>query len=239
MPLVAPMDPVLELEPDDGLVTYMALKDEDPDLAMRACTELHRRHSRFLMGWCLNNRAETFGDAAEDFVNLAFIKAYEKAESFQCPSNLDPALKRRKVVAWLFRILKNSFFDARDKEGSEPVFRTDDDEDGLRLEAPGTNVIQLPSQVSPERKNLVLKFIQSLELVDQAILKVTAECWSPSLRKTVIADDVREKICREFGLTENSLRVRRNRALERLRNFILENETKTKDGNEKNTEQRK
>src|SRR5262245_1886125 len=86
---VVSSDPALELEPEDGLVTFMALKDEDTDMAQLACQELYRRHARFLLGWCLNNRAETFGKAAEDFVNMAFLKAYDKAGTFVCPADLD------------------------------------------------------------------------------------------------------------------------------------------------------
>ncbi|HEY5297272.1 MAG TPA: hypothetical protein VIK59_05060 [Verrucomicrobiae bacterium] len=223
--LLANCDPILELESDDGLVTYMALKDEDAALARRACEELHRRHARFMLGWCLNNRAETFGSSAEDFVNIAFRKAYDKADTFICPVDANVETKRRKVKSWLFLILYNTFLDSRSAEIREPISRSDEDEDGLLFDLPNPNEELNTSNVSPERKTLVWKFIEKQELVDQAILKVTAEYWSPSVNKTVLPDHVRKALCGEFGLTENSLRVRRLRLLERMKNFILENET--------------
>jgi hypothetical protein len=96
--------PELESGTDDGLVTLMAFKDTDEGVAMKACEELHRRHARFILGWCIKNRCETLGAAAEEFVNQAFLKAYNEASRFVC-TDKDEATSQ--VKAWLFRIMKN------------------------------------------------------------------------------------------------------------------------------------
>ena len=226
-PVVAPPDPVLEIEPDDGLITYMALKDEDEELAKRACQELHRRHARLLWGWCLKNRAETFGDSAEAFVNAAFIKAYESAHTYTPQSGVSAEVRRRQVIRWLFRLLHNTFLDGRRAEMREPFLRSDDTNDGLLFDWPQPAEIESLSDISARRKNLVLNFIEQQDATDQAILKVTAQYWSASAKKTVMPEHVRKAVCRELGLTENSLRVRRTRALDRLKDFILQNEKQT------------
>src|SRR6185437_1950387 len=61
---------IAEISPDFGtyteteLVSRMAQLEEQPELAKRACEELHRRHARMLHAWCLQNRARTFKDSA-------------------------------------------------------------------------------------------------------------------------------------------------------------------------------
>lgn len=216
--------PDLESEPDDGLITYMALKDDDLGLAQRACEELYRRHARTLIGWCLKNRAETFGKDAKDFVNATFLKAYDKAATFKFSTGATLEVRRFKVRRWLFQILYRLFLDGRRSEQCEPILRSDDNEDGLLLDAPNPETEPNTSDVSPARKNLVLKFLQSVEPIDKAILKATAQYWSSISGKTVVPRHVRQALCREFKLTENSLNVRRFRALNNLKQFILENE---------------
>lgn len=233
--LLVNRQPDLESESDDGLITYMALKDEDPVLAQRACEELYWRHSRTLLGWCLKNRAETFGKDAKDFVNATFLKAYDKADSFKFSAGPTPDAARLKVRRWLFQILYRLFLDARRTERGEPIVRDDDNEDGLLFDAPNPETPVNISDISPARKNLVLKFIESADPIDKAILKATAQYWSSISKKTILPRDVRQALCRELKLTENSLNVRRFRALENLKQFILKNE---RSQNENTTETR-
>jgi hypothetical protein len=165
--------------------------------------------------------------AAEDFVSVTFIKAYDYAHTFKCAVGLSAETKRRKVRRWLFLLLYNTFLDSRKGEKREPFFRPVNSDDGLLLDFPELGPIAETSGISARRKNLVLNFIERLDPLDQAILKLTAQYWSPSAKKTVMHDDVRKAICRELGLTENSLRVRRIRAIERLETFILQTEKQT------------
>lgn len=231
--LLANRQPDLEAEPEDGLVTYMALQDVDFDLAQRACEELYRRHARLLVGWCMKNRAETYGKDAKDLVDEAFLRAFRSASSYGLPPDLDGEGRRRHVVAWLFTILRHAYFDARDAERREPFFRDDsEDADGLLEHAAEPDRPSGINRISSVRRNLVLRFIEMQAAVDKAILTATAECWSPTVAQTVLPRYIRTSLCDEFGLTENSLRVRRSRALEKLRLFILQEELKLSSNHE-------
>lgn len=225
--LLANRQPSLETEPDESLITFMALQDEDLDLAQRACEELYRRHARLLVGWCMKNRRETYGRDATELVNLTFERAFRAAHRYRAPTGLDERSRTHHVVAWLFQILGNAYLDSRRAESREP-FRRDDTEDGDHLLVNACEPVAFPDagRVPPVRRNLVLRYLDSLEGLDRAILVATAECWSPTASRTELPPHVRRALCVEFGITENTLRVRRHRALERLRLFILNEESR-------------
>gem|GEM_PF-1249525 len=226
--LLVNRQPDLEAEPEDGLVTYMALQEEDFDLAQRACEELYRRHARLMVGWCLKNRAETYGKDAMDLVDEAFLRAFRSALSYCSRTGLDPNQRRSHVIAWLFRILRNAYLDSRKAEQREPLVRDDSEDADCFLENAAEpersdDVIRISSQ----RRNLVLQFVEAQNERDKAILKATGECWVAAVGETVLPEAVRGKLCEEFGMTPNSLRVQRKRLIDKLRLFISEAETKT------------
>ena len=206
----------LDGESDDGLVTFMAFKATDEETARNACTELHRRHARFLLAWCIKNRRETFGESAEGFVNATFLRAYREAGGFVCT---DPKQGTAQVLAWLFRILKNLFLDSLRAETRRLLVRCSDEE-AARLEELEEKQQEAADQVPTGRKAAVLEFLETLSPKDREILTVTAEFWDPEKGESVIDDEVRAGICREYGLTESSLRVRRKRLRDRAKAFI-------------------
>jgi len=211
----------LDRESDDGLITYMAFKDTDEEQALNACDELHRRHALFLLAWCVKYRHETFGESAESFVNATFLKAYQEAGSFACT---DPRQSTNQVLAWLFRIMKNLFLDSLRAENRRPLVRCTDEELEL-LEELAEQRQEAVDQVPTGRKAAMLEFWETLEPKDREILTVTAEFWDPEKGESVIDDDVREGLCREYGMTESSLRVRRKRLKDRAKAFIEERTT--------------
>jgi len=223
--LVTMLHPELTAEPDDGLVTYMAFKATDENVARAACEELHRRHARFLLGWCINKRKETFGNSAESFVNLTFMKAYEQADKFVCT---DKSKAREQVVAWLFCILRNLYLDSLRAEKSRPVVHAPEGEEKwLENIADKDSEQQEAAQSVPTpRKAAVLAFLETLTPKDREILTVTAEFWDPKRGEPDIDPEIREGICRDYGLTESSLRVRRKRLKERAIAFIKERTSK-------------
>lgn len=225
--LMANRQPDLEAEPEDGLVTYMALQDVDFDQAQRACEELYSRHAHFMVGWCLKNRAETYGQDAKDLVDEAFLRAFKSAGSYRSRADLDADGRRRHVIAWLFKILRNAYLDCRKAEEREHLVREDSEGGDYFLEnLPAPEQSQDCNRISPQRRNLVLQFVEAQNKRDQAILKATGECWSAAAGETVLSADVRDKLCEEFGMNPNSLRVQRKRLIEKLRLFITEEEIK-------------
>jgi DNA-directed RNA polymerase specialized sigma24 family protein len=219
--LVTVFHPELASESDDGLVTYMAFKSTDEALARAACEELHRRHARFLLGWCISKRKETFGDSAESFVNHTFMKAYEHAANFICT---DQSQAKEQVLAWLFRILGNLYLDSLRGEKKRPVVHgPKGGEEWLENIVEKDQEQRKSAQTVPTaRKAAILAFLESLPPKDREILTVTAEFWNHMKGEPDIDPEIREGICRDYGLTESSLRVRRKRLKERAIVFIKE-----------------
>jgi len=219
--------PHLANEPDDGLLTFMALKEIDPQMAEDACVELHWRHSRLIAGWCSKRRFETFGEAVQDWVNETFARAYDKAGSFSCDGNLPSETKTKLVQGWLFSILEHLFLERCRREAREKELR-DSDVNGEWLEN-----LPNPAPVEPEagaepvctgRKALVVQFMEGLAEDDRKLLVITGQYYQVKLKRVEIPREIRKAIYSELGVTEGSLRVRRNRLLNRLKDFILENE---------------
>lgn len=214
-------------EPDDSLMTFMALKDEDLELAQDACVELHRRHSRLFVDWCMKRRFETFGEAVEDWVNETFARAYDKAHMFTCDSKLPTETKTRLVRGWLFRILENLFLERCRNEAREKRLRdVEFDEAELENLAGAEQDSHADGQPSipTGRKALIARFIDGLGNDDRKLLLLTGQYYDPQLKRVEIPREIREVIYSELGVTEVSLRVRRKRLLDRLRDFILEKE---------------
>jgi len=235
--LVTHNHPELEAESDDGLVVYMALKDQDLDLAQRACEQLHHRHAHFLLAWCYRERYQTFGDSAEDFVNETFLRAYRQAQHFVCT---DLSQGRQQILAWLFRILRNVFLDSMRSENRSPLVRIESGPDDKPSDNFAENVIAAEegqaakapdnihhNAVSAQRRNLVLQFRATLKPLEQEILDLTAQFWNSAQGRTEIDDDLRDGICNRLGIKKCSLRVYRKRLLDRLKAFIQEHEITT------------
>lgn len=223
--------PALVNEPDDSLLTFMALKDQAPELAQDACVELHRRHARILVGWCMKRRFETFGEAIEDWVNETFARAYEKAHKFSCDPKLHAETKTRLVRGWLFSVLEHLFLErCRDEAREKQRRATDVAED--EFENLGGVVETSDADCQPSiptgRKALVARFLESLGNDDRKLLLLTGQYYDSQLKRVEIPSEVREAIYSELGVTAVSLRVRRMRLLNRLRDFILEEEKKNR-----------
>ena len=220
--LVSCSQPQLENESDDGLLTDMALKAIDEELALRACEELHRRHARLLLGWCIKNRCDTFGDSAEDFVNATFAMAYQEADGFVSKG---PKKRPTQVKAWLFQILRNLYIDSLRSEKRRPVMRNPEGEDRWLENIAGRSEVA-QKHITTGRQAMVLEYLQTLSAKDRDILTVTSEFWDRDKGESAVDSDVRNGICREHGMTECSLRVRRKRLIDAGKDFIKERETK-------------
>jgi DNA-directed RNA polymerase specialized sigma24 family protein len=235
--------PDLELVADEKLVSLMADKTNEA-LGLRACDELHARHAHFLLAFCYKYKFETFGDSAEHFVNETFYRAFIKACQFPCPKIQDAEIRSDAVVAWLFTILRNAFYDAYEAEGRKRLVRSlDGTDEWLESEMEKRRETAIVPRVPDAWKNAVLTVREQSSPVDRAILDTMGEYWSPVTGETEIEPEVRANICAQFELTENSLRVRRNRLKAKIRDLASKhNNTNTnttiESANEKPSESR-
>jgi RNA polymerase sigma factor (sigma-70 family) len=222
----------LEAEPDHHLVELMALKGEDEKIAMRACEELYGRHAGFLLEWCSTKGWVIFGEAAEDFVNDTFIRAYDGAGSFKGNDKWSAEVSGKKVRLWLMRILRNANIDRyrsqaderRARRRAETEFlpaevRTDEHIIDLSSQPP-TSADELP--VNPELVRVAEQVLEELTPFEQRVAQTLIEFFNPITQEVEMPAEVRKGICMEFKISESSLNVYRKRARDRLRKKAAE-----------------
>jgi RNA polymerase sigma factor (sigma-70 family) len=223
----------LALESDHSLVAWMALKDQDQNLAEQACAELYRRNAGFLLEWCSTKKWAIYGADAADFVNEAFLRAYDGAASFHGNANWSREQSQTKVRFWLMRILKNATIDryyrpqadergarARRAEGTLPdELRTDDQIIGVAQQS-STSVAEVP--ISAEVTRAAEQILEGLTPIEERIVQTFIEYYNPITQEVEVTSEVRKDICREFKISESTLNVYRMRIRDRLRKKITE-----------------
>jgi len=210
----------------------MALKDQDENLAMQACHELHRRNAGFLLEWCSTKAWAIYGADAEDFVNDAFLRAYDGAASFHGNSKWSREQSQTKVRFWLMRILRNANIDryraqadersarSRRAKGTLPdELRSDDQLIEVASQSP-TSATELP--ISAEVTRAAEQVLEGLSPIEQRIVQTFIEFYNPVTQEVEVTPEVRKGICREFKISESSLNVYRMRIRDRLRKKITE-----------------
>ena len=219
----------MEADPDADLITWMALRDEDENLAFRALEILYRRHGPLLLGWCEQKMGNIFGDTAEDFVNATFKKAFDRAETFHCPPETPPEEQTKRVCGWLFRILENLVKDSFKAETREREFRTGEVETS---EFPKTEDFKFPVEdgdqqehVPSRRVVLVREFLDNkISADDRDLLELTERFFDFGKGEPDIDPDLLKAVCQKMNLTPSGLRSRRKRLIERLQQYIEDNE---------------
>jgi RNA polymerase sigma factor (sigma-70 family) len=216
---------IMENETDESLVTYMGFNDDEPAVAEAAAGELYRRYSRKMTAWCARS-FRLYRQNHEDLVKKTFQKALRAAKRFgPLGRNLSDADKTRHIKFWLYCILKNVCIDAHRSEKAEREERCGLDvenvEDVVALDPADTEAAE---PATHRRAELIRAFVASLAPHDQAILYNTMQYYDRRTGQTVMPKAVLETLCAELGMTKISLRTQRSRLLERMRQYVLENE---------------
>lgn len=212
-------------ETDESLVTYMGFNDDEPSVAEEAVAELYRRHSKKMTAWCAKSFL-LYRQNHDDLVKKTFQKALRAAKTFgPLAKSLSDADKTKHIKFWLYCILKNVCIDAHRSEAAEREERS-----GVEVESVAESVTldpvdpEAPEPATPRRVDLIRAFIASLPPHDQAILYNTMQYYDRRTGQTVMPKTVLETLCTELGMTKISLRTQRSRLLERMRQYVLENE---------------
>ncbi len=217
--------PVMENESDDSLVTYMGFYEEERATAEAAAAELYRRHSKKMTAWCIKGFL-LYRQSHEELVRQTFQKALKAAKNFslKLPQDATAEAKTRHIKFWLYCVLKNTCIDAQRSERLEREARAEVDVEHVALiviDPPDSEAVEPPT---PRRIGLIRQFIETLPAHDQAILYNTMQYYDRCTKQTVMPKSVLDMLCTELGMTKISLRTQRSRLLERMRQYVLDNE---------------
>jgi RNA polymerase sigma factor (sigma-70 family) len=213
-------------ETDASLITYMAFYAEETPLAESAATELYRRHSRKMTAWCIKS-FWLCRQNHEELVQQTFIKALKGANSFASQLESVPEEKKTSSIKfWLYCILKNLGIDARRSEQNERNQRCEGGIDVIEdaqivFCEPTNDVAAIPDS---RRIGFIGDFIATLPTRDQAIMYNTMQFYDRQTRSTIMPKVILNELCAELGMTKTSLKTQRFRLLDRLRQYLVENE---------------
>jgi RNA polymerase sigma factor (sigma-70 family) len=205
----------LRQESDEDLLVYMTMRNDDLSVANSALSEFYERHKGYLYRVCRRLTTGVLDESgAADLVQDTFIRAYERASTFDSEGITNPDRLQRRVKAWLGRIALNIFRDMlRGRAGIREV-SLDDEEISKEPEQTA-----LPSTISSDRR-LLDEAIDSLSEKEQRVLRTTFQYFQPGKKNQRLPNDVAEDLAKSLTTTSDNIRQIRRRALRKIKEYI-------------------
>ena len=202
-----------ELSTRDDATIFQLMAERGTE-AKAAWAEVYRRHVKYVYFICWRSYGNTLGpEGVEDLVHDVFIRTYQKASTFSCSSDSDPAGQRRAVRAWLGTVTSNLF---RDRFRNELV-----------LELPGDDFLELCEASSPSQEESQTNLLQrarealnSLSEREQDVLRTTAQWYQPGARQQRLPHKVVTTLAERCNTSPQNLRQIRSRAMAKFKKFI-------------------
>jgi RNA polymerase sigma factor (sigma-70 family) len=202
-------------EPDEDLLVYMTMRDDDSSVANEAWAEFYKRHIDYIYGICCRvSRCVLADSGPEDLAQLTFIRAYEKASTFKSGGIKDPGMLRLRVRAWLGRIAQNIYRD---------MLRGRKDARELAIDREELEEVPEPIQAAPTTsayKRLLDEAIDSLSEKKRHVLRVTYQYNRPGKEHQRLPNDVAEDLAKTLNTTSLNIRQLRHRGLREIDQYI-------------------
>jgi DNA-directed RNA polymerase specialized sigma24 family protein len=190
-----------------ALIDFMCQKEKDPVQAEKACVELYRRSAPLLLAAA--RKWEYLGAKydGEVLVSETLFRAYRKANTMTRTPEPERENEDRRVLFWLFTILKNLILDHIKIKWSQ----TEVIEEAL------ADAKQYFRRKVPEPwYHHAREFIQGLSETDADILLTSYNYYDFTRHVPDVPADIRTALCRKHKITEANLRTRRKRLIEKL-----------------------
>lgn len=206
----------LRQESDEDLLIYMSMREDDPAVARAAWAEFFLRHREYLYRHCRRLTKGVVDDAgAKDLVQDTFIRAYQRAGTFNADGIKDPARLNFRTQAWLGRIARRLFLDMlRGRDGLREV-QLDENDPGPEPEPEPTQ-----SSVTSTSRQLLDEAIDTLSEREQIVLRTTYQYCEPGKKNQHLPHDVVEDLAKTLQTTPENLRQIKRRALRKLDQYI-------------------
>jgi RNA polymerase sigma factor (sigma-70 family) len=199
---------------DETLLSYMSLRDTDPSAAQAAWAEFYKRHLRYMLIISRRRGRGILGDATvNDLVQDVFIRAYERAETFDSGGLRDPEQLRWRVRAWLGAIARNIFRDMLRAGSGISITHLEPKE----LE----DIARRPEESEPDSPQMkrLLAALGKLTEKEQYVLRVTLEWYEPGKQQR-LPNDVAADLAKTLNTTSANIRQIRRRALQKIEQSI-------------------
>jgi RNA polymerase sigma factor (sigma-70 family) len=207
---------------DFELIRRMAEQKVDFAAARDAWGYFYVRHHGSLLLVCTYDYGDLLGtEGVGDLVQNAFMRAFDRATTFDHAEACEAVVQKRKVRKWLARIAENLL---RDRYRGQPDVRLlDDDEDLERLagpEAESASQIQVPEC---ERLKLLKSAFAQLSEIEKTVLRSTMFWWQAGQEHQRMPHAAMEELSKQIGKSPANIRQIRLRSMEKLEKYVNEN----------------
>lgn len=222
MEMTAPI-PIKE-ESDEDLLTAILCKDDDPTGAARALEQLYSRYAPRLMGLAMNESWEGLGLDPDFLVSETFVKVWEKAETFKSSGQKLKDGTDAGACFWIFEIFKNLRIDALKHMKCRPGMEVCEPSEiqlqlDSKMKSPSANG-ELDEVPASERLQQVRNWLDSKSPAEKDLMLTSAEYVDCGTGKCHIPANILEGLAANMGTLPQSLKVKRQRLKEDLKNFL-------------------
>ena len=245
--LVLRMDPPCDDIPDFELIRRMADQTADFSMARAAWGRFYIRHQAYVLGVC----SARFGcllrlDEVTDLVQDGFMRAFERAATFNCSEACDEHVQRRKCRAWLVTIVVNMIRDRFRDHPEVTLVPLDPERVGTEGEdltrnrtADRPDAIQVAVNPDPvgqwdtadrgssegevprsDRLRLLKSGFALLTVTEQMILYATTSWWQPDRENQRMPHEALQRLSGEIGKSPENIRQIRSRAIKKLTKYV-------------------
>lgn len=201
---------------DSTLIAFIALKAEEPEIAKIAFQVFYERFRKYLSFIC-NRNCSRYGSLANDLFeivfNNSFLKAYDRIEQFNAQGASAPVIIQKRIKLWLTGIAKNELFGELRKINSQPRLSLVED----------VSVLEFPSdeEEAPNTECYEMALLNSaLQCLNEKERGILLESYQYAEEGKYIPAAVLQGICEFYGITKDSLRQIKRRALIKVQQQI-------------------
>ncbi len=208
----------LSEEADNQLLVRMRMRDEDPSAAREAWAEFYRRHVEYLYRVCRRAYSGVLDEAGiRDLAQDTFIRAYERAETFDSGELTDPEKLRLRARAWLGKIALNILRTMlRGQAGTSTHSLEWEEWEKVPEPPPAVNSNSIES-------GLVRNALATLPEREQHVLRVTYQWYRPDKKHQRLPHGVVANLAETLGTTPVNIRQMRSRALKKIEQYLRSN----------------
>ena len=210
-------DQDVRTECDEDLLVYMSWRSDHPELAQAACGEFYERHKLYLYAVILRSHGKSLGlEGVSDMTTEAFMRVFERAETYKPCGSTDTDVQRQNVRAWVGAIANNVCMDHFRDPDTRLVLVDEWAED----RAPTHCYKEEECVELSDELRLIHEAMCTLTEREQEVLRVTMAYWKSDGSQERLPNDVAEDLARSFDTTSANIRKIRERAMKKVREFV-------------------
>ena len=215
--MVLPCDDMTDFE----LIQRMADQRSDFAAAREAWEQFYLRHYRVLMYINMSDHGYLLGqDDINDVVHDTFLKAFNRAGSFDYQESCPADVQERKCRAWLAAIAENI---VRDRFRGQLEISIVDETEIEQSESPRQDATDEAEIPEPERLKLLKSGFAGLSEIEQTVLRATMSWWQADQQHQRMPNAAMQELSRQIDKSPENIRKIRSRAMDKLEKYVNEN----------------